>query len=81
MHGLSKADELIGSPINPNTMEPMSTTAVTSATSSGGGGGGNRTRRTGLLTVMERPPGRIFVCIQFLFPKHHSRFVHDFACV
>lgn len=26
-------------------------------TAAGGGGGGGRTRRSGLLTVMERPPG------------------------
>lgn len=26
--------------------------------SGGGGGGGGRTRRSGLLTVMERPPGK-----------------------
>lgn len=42
--------------MNPNSLEPMSAQVTTAATASAG----NRTRRTGLLTVMERPPGNFF---------------------
>ncbi|XP_039441126.1 uncharacterized protein LOC120421895 isoform X2 [Culex pipiens pallens] len=42
---------------NPGTMEPPQAHSPAPSTAAAAGGGG-RTRRTGLLTVMERPPGR-----------------------
>lgn len=70
MHGISKADELSGgASMNPNSLEPMSAQVTTAATASAG----NRTRRTGLLTVMERPPGNYFLQSIFVI-----RFLHDY---
>lgn len=42
---------------NPGTMEPPQAHSPAPSTAAAAGGGG-RTRRTGLLTVMERPPGK-----------------------
>lgn len=53
MHVRPKAEELISSPSNSND-NGMEASISAPSTSSGG----NRTRRTGLLTVMERPPGK-----------------------
>lgn len=46
---------------------------------------GGRTRRTGLLTVMERPPGELwklggFFCCCFLFHSYIHSFGGSFAC-
>lgn len=58
MHG-RKGDELAASPnANENSMEPSIPAPSTS---------GSRTRRTGLLTVMERPPGMFFSRLFFFW--------------
>uniref|UniRef100_A0A182MLI5 Non-specific serine/threonine protein kinase n=1 Tax=Anopheles culicifacies TaxID=139723 RepID=A0A182MLI5_9DIPT len=61
-HTVGCTDDLSGgnaSPMEPpQAHSPAPTTGAVSGAGgvSGGGGGGGRTRRTGLLTVMERPP-------------------------
>ncbi|XP_049540937.1 uncharacterized protein LOC125954571 isoform X3 [Anopheles darlingi] len=66
-HTVGCTDDLstgCSSPMDPpqgsHSPAPMAGAGGASGSSAGGagGGGGGRTRRTGLLTVMERPPGR-----------------------
>lgn len=61
MHVRPKTEELLTSPSNSND-NGMEASISAPSTSSGG----NRTRRTGLLTVMERPPGKC----HFIIPIH-----------
>lgn len=67
-HTVGCTDDLSKNPSNqsnesPHTHSPVpsSTVLTQNATSTG------RTRRTGLLTVMERPPGNFFLIICFVF--------------
>lgn len=62
MHG-RKGDDLSSPNANDNAMEPSTPSAPSAS--------GSRTRRTGLLTVMERAPGMfLYFIILFLHNKN-----------
>lgn len=71
-HTVGCTDDLSKNPAGQCMEPPLAHSPVPSSSGMSQSGSSGRTRRTGLLTVMERPPGKLAACLKFPI-----RFLHE----
>lgn len=82
-HTVGCTDDLSNNPVGQCMDPPLAVQSPVPSTSGmSQSGSSGRTRRTGLLTVMERPPGKLlirFFCFKFSLSLHDFFFLNNLA--